>query len=118
MVSRGNFSGHQGYLWENGEVQGKVEENKVAYINLVECVDEEEKWTLEEAYNTTKTEAKLAVTTAKMTTFECLYIELGEKVGDKKLYRLAKVSEKCSRHGSSEEHQLIGIKGVGGRYLY
>ncbi|KAG5632589.1 hypothetical protein H5410_004306 [Solanum commersonii] len=53
-VSRGNFGGHKGDWWWNGEVQGKVEAKKAAYAKLVECVDEEEKRTLKKAYKTTK----------------------------------------------------------------
>ncbi|KAG5571748.1 hypothetical protein H5410_061514 [Solanum commersonii] len=60
-VSRGNFGGHKGDWWWNGEVQGKVEEKKAAYAKLVECVDKEEKQTLKKAYNTTKGEAKIAI---------------------------------------------------------
>lgn len=37
--------------------------------------------------------ARLAITTLKTTTFEGLYVELGDKCGDKKLYRLAKARE-------------------------
>lgn len=36
----------------------------------------------------------MAVTTKKMTTFEFLYEELGDKGGDKNLYKLAKAREK------------------------
>lgn len=54
---------------------------------------EKEKRTLKEVYKMTKTKAMLAITAAKMTTFECLYVELGDKGRDKKLYRLAKARE-------------------------
>ncbi|KAG5569286.1 hypothetical protein H5410_059052 [Solanum commersonii] len=60
-VSRGNFGGHKGDWWWNGEVQGKVEAKKVAYTEWVECVDEEVKQALKKVYKTTKTEAKLAI---------------------------------------------------------
>ncbi|KAG5608383.1 hypothetical protein H5410_019664 [Solanum commersonii] len=41
-VARGNFGGHRGDWWWNGEVQGLVEAKKAAYTKWVECVDEEE----------------------------------------------------------------------------
>ncbi|XP_019240002.1 PREDICTED: uncharacterized protein LOC109219998 [Nicotiana attenuata] len=42
-VSKGNSGGHKGDWWWNGEVQGKVDTKKAAYLKLVESVDEEEK---------------------------------------------------------------------------
>ncbi|XP_070041221.1 uncharacterized protein [Nicotiana tomentosiformis] len=42
-VSKGYSGGHMGDWWWNGEVQGKVEIKKAAYLKLVESVDEEEK---------------------------------------------------------------------------
>ncbi|KAG5590370.1 hypothetical protein H5410_040884, partial [Solanum commersonii] len=89
-VSRGNFGGHKGDWWWNGEVQGKVEAKKAAYTEWVECVDEEVKRALRKVYKTTNIEAKAAA-------FERLYDELGDKGGDKKLYRLAKARERKAR---------------------
>ncbi|KAG5615079.1 hypothetical protein H5410_014903 [Solanum commersonii] len=94
-VSRGNFGGHKGDWWWNGEVQGKVEAKKVAYTEWVECVDEEVKREIKKVYKTTKTEAKLVVMKAKMADFEQLVC--GDKGGDKKLYRLAKARERKAR---------------------
>ncbi|MDV3181150.1 MAG: hypothetical protein Q8830_02875, partial [Candidatus Phytoplasma australasiaticum] len=89
-VSRGTFGGRQGDWWWSGEVQGKVK----AWL---ECRDEDEKIRLKDIYKTTKTEAKMAVTSAMIIAFERLYVEFGEKGGGKRLYRLAKVRERKAR---------------------
>ncbi|XP_055826305.1 uncharacterized protein LOC129894661 [Solanum dulcamara] len=96
-ISRGIFGGCQGDWWWNGEVQGKVKAKKVAYTEWLECVDEEEKNRVKDIYKKAKTKAKSVVTIAKTTTFERVYVELGEKDGDKRLYRLAKAKEKKVR---------------------
>nr|XP_016448945.1 PREDICTED: uncharacterized protein LOC107774013 [Nicotiana tabacum] len=73
-------------------------------MKLVENADEEERRTFRECYKKAKKEAKLAVTAAKTAAFECLYVELGGRGSDKRMFRKDRIRNEVIKDKVSVAH--------------
>ncbi|XP_075074560.1 uncharacterized protein LOC142162143 [Nicotiana tabacum] len=107
-ISLGRTGGHKRDWWWNAVIQGKVEANKAAYLQLVGSTSEEERRANSERYKVARKEAKMAVMT-KTATFPCLYEDLGNKGGEKKLFRLSKTGYKGVRDAQTFSQCVVQI---------